>query len=214
MGFLINFGETEKFTPFEGSGADLLPFEGIVECVIEKVTSGESRQNNKMLIFTLVVKDDDAKGMRVVKRQPVAGTRSDGIPNVHGLLEILNSAWSADGLDDAQIKAKRDGLSGSEIDDVQIGQQLTGKTVYADVSSRQYQNNSGAQVWTSEVRNFKLKRHVEDAKPVGAHRRPLPPAPQAYLDGARSGNVGGSAVSASAPAAAPAVSGAKASDIV
>lgn len=199
MAFSINFGDTSDYTRFEGGGSELLPNDGVYTAEIVKITEGESKTGNKTLNFTFVVRDEDASGKRVMKTQPVTGVRKDNKANVHGLIDILSSAWSAEGLDKAAVDAQIQQLSGGQMTSEQIIQNFKGKLCYIDCAARSYISQAGTNVWTSDVRNMKLKDDFEAAKSINAHRRPLPLAAQKFLDG------DAPAVTTSATTAAPSV---------
>ena len=183
MSFKIEFTGADGYVPFEGSGSDLLNFEGMTFADIQEVETGEAQESgNKTMKFTLLVADEEQyqnaspKGCRLVKVIPVTGLRKDKKPNVVGLLAVLHSAYSSeDGTDDDKALARVKALNGKDIDADALCKSFKGKRVFIDVSSRQYTNNQGQLVWTSDVRNFVTKGKHTDAKAIGAHRRPLPP---------------------------------------
>lgn len=207
MGFNFGFGDTSTYTRFEGGGSELLPYEGLFEVEIDSVTEGKSKIGNFTIELGMIVKDEDARGKRLMKSQAVTGKRKDGKDNVVQLIAILESVWSADGLSDEEIQQKVLALSNQSTSSDQLTADLKGRSAYVEVTSRSYVNDSGSTVWTSDIRNFKLRQHVEDARGVNAHRRPLNAKAQAFLDGHR----GGVAATATATTSAPA---ANASDIV
>ena len=99
MAFDISFAGATEYTPYEG-GSDVYPFDGLTFGDIVKIEEGDSKTGNKMLIFTLACAEEEAKGLKVKKWVPVTGTRSDGKPNVLGLLE------DPDGGEDRHARAR------------------------------------------------------------------------------------------------------------
>lgn len=177
MALNINFGNTSEYTRWEGGGSELLPFDGIFTCKVTKITEGKAKSSgNDTLTFTLIVQDEDARGRTVLRTQAVSGVRKDGKPNVLGLIAILESAWSAEGLTDEGIQAKIQELAGKQLSTTELAEWLVGKEVYCEMQAQSFSGRDGRVVWTSNARNFKIKRELDDAKGVNAHRRPLPPA--------------------------------------
>lgn len=210
MGFNIDFAGADGYVPFEGSGSDLLNFEGFTFADIQEVEQGEAPDSgNKTLKFTMLVGDDEnyqgssPKGCRLVKTIPVTGNRKDKKPNVTGLLAVLHAVYSNDA-DDAAALTRVKGLSAQNIDADVLCTKLKGQRVHVDLGARQYTNNQGQLVWTSDVRNFITKGKYSDAKAIGAHRRPLPPGVGAGATAAAAPQQQGPSGPAPANSAAPA----------
>jgi len=173
MGFTINFAGAKDFTPFEGGG-DLFPFEGLTHGLVADIKESKAKSGNDMLVFTLVCAEAEAKGLKVKKYVPVTGMRSNGKPNVIGLLEALTSAYS-ESMPDADAVAKSRALEGQNLDSsVAIGA-LKGKPVYFEVKARVFQKDDGSSVWSSECSNFSMKGAYIEAKGNNTHHRNLPP---------------------------------------
>lgn len=173
MGFTISFAGAKDFTPYEGGG-DLFPFEGLTYGPILKIEEGQAKESkNQMLIFTIGCSENEAKGLKVKKWVPVTGMRSDGKPNVIGLLEAVASVYS-ESMSNEDAVAKARSLEGQNLDSGVILNQLTGKNVYFEVKARSYQRDDGTTAWSSELSNFKLKGQYLDMKNVGSHHRNLP----------------------------------------
>jgi hypothetical protein len=173
MGFTISFAGAKDYTPYEGGG-DLYPFEGKTFGKILKIEEGVAKESkNNMLIFTIGCEEAEAKGMKVKKWVPVTGNRSDGKPNVLGLLDVVASVYS-ENMNDEDAVAKARSLDGQNLDSAIITQQLTGKTVYYGVRARSYQRDDGTTAWSSEVENFTQKGKYSEAKSLNQHHRNLP----------------------------------------
>lgn len=174
MGFTISFAGAKDFTPYEGGG-DLFPFEGLTRGPILKIEEAQAKESkNQMLVFTIGCDEPEGKGLKVKKWVPVTGMRSDGKPNVIGLLEAIASVYS-ENMSNEDAVAKARGLEGQNLDSALIMQQLMNKIVYYEVKSRSYQRDDGTTAWSSELSNFKLKGQYTDMKNVGSHHRNLPP---------------------------------------
>jgi hypothetical protein len=200
MGFKIEFGKAPSdYTPFEGGGSDLFNFEGSVEAEITNVVEGKAKSSgNDMLTFTYVATDADCKGQRLVKSVPCSGMRSDDKPNVLGLLDVLNSVYSATEATDEAALAKVRALAGKGLGSDKLITVLKGKKVFLEIHAREYEADSGNMIWSSDVRNHITRGKHEANKSIGAHRRPLPAAAR-DAQGSTSTPVNGATTSASAP---------------
>jgi hypothetical protein len=212
MAFTIDFGN-EEFVPFEGGGSDLVPVEGAFELECEGIKEGKAESSgNQKLVFTFRTVDEKFGGYRVIKHIPVTGKRKDGKDNVQGLKEALFSMYSGVTGDEDQAKAKVNALLGKKMESDQLAAAITHKRYYGEISARQYENDKGQLVWTSELSSLISKQKYEDRK---SFRKAIPAAAQAQIGAGASASGGGSASASSGSAAdvlgtAPASNGAAA----
>lgn len=173
MGFTISFAGAKDYTPYEGGG-DLFPFDGLTFGKILKIEEAIAKESkNSMLVFTLGCDEAEARGLKAKKWVPVTGMRSDGKPNVLGLLDVVASVYSETmANEDAVAKARS--LDGQNLDSAVIINQLTGRTLYYEVRARAFQRDDGTSGWSSEVANFSLKGKYNDLKSIDQHHKKLP----------------------------------------
>src|SRR3990167_2245131 len=205
MAFDISFAGATEYTPYEG-GSDVYPFDGLTFGDIVKIEEGDSKTGNKMLIFTLACAEEEAKGLKVKKWVPVTGTRSDGKPNVLGLLDVVASVHSESLTTEAAI-AKSRALDGQQLNSAILIQQLTGKRVHYEVRARAFQRDDGTSGVNSECSNFVMKQKYIDAKAINSHHRPVDMTSLKAAPRATYGALGigiGTANGASAPSTQPA----------
>ncbi len=200
--FTINFGDTTTYSPYEGGGTDLLPFEGMVTALIEKVVPGKSQKSgNNTLAISVLVQDADAKGKRVMKTIPVSGVRKDGKLNVQGLLDLLRSAWSMAGVSAEDVANQIAGLNNGTMDSDVMVNDLKGKLVACEIVTRNFTSSSGVVVWTSDIRNFKDRAELQKAQEWKTHRKPLSPKAQEFLDNGGAADAAAAGGAGGAPAA-------------
>jgi hypothetical protein len=190
VGFTISFTGAKDYTPYEGGG-DLYPFEGKTFGKILKIEEAVAKESkNNMLVFTIGCEEPEAKGMKAKKWVPVTGLRSDGKPNVLGLLDVVGSVYSETMSDEDSI-AKARSLEGQNLDSAVIQSQLTGKTVYYEVRARSFQRDDGSTAWNSEIANFTYKGKYTESKGLNQHHRNLPPQVAGGAPAASGGQSGG-----------------------
>ena len=182
MSFQIDLGGASTYTPYSGSGSSLLNHDGIFTFLIADAKEGESRSGNKTIELTLVCQDDDEKGQRLMKAIPVTGNRKDGKPNVHALLALFRSIYTAGGSTDDEATAKVQSMSGA-LDSTKVIETIKNKNCIADVTSRVYTRQDGTQGASSDANNFVTAGKLESARSIGAHRRALPAAVVAAASG-------------------------------
>jgi hypothetical protein len=188
MSFTISFAGAKEYTPYEGGG-DLYPFEGQTFGQILKIEEAVAKESkNSMLVFTIGCAEPEAKGMKAKKWVPVTGMRTDGKPNVLGLLDVVASVYS-ESMSSEDAIAKARSLDGQNLDSNVIINQLTGKTVYYEVRARSFQREDGSSGWSSEIANFSVKSKYNDLKSIGQHHKELPK--QVTQGGSAGGAVGG-----------------------
>lgn len=181
--FNLDFSGASGFTPHEGGGgSDFLNFQGGSFGKIDSITDGESQASgNKTMTFGILLTDEEqyngvaAKGSRLVTTIPVTGMRKDKKSNIVRLLEVLNSAYSANFSDEESLQKVRalEGKQGVTFE--LIKKQLVGKEVWFDVHADEYTNKDGERVWNSKINNFITKAKYADLKNWGKHRKALPP---------------------------------------
>ena len=89
MTFKIEFQGADNYIPFEGSGSDLLNFEGLTFGDIQEVELGEAPDSgNKTMKFTVLVADDESVVDRVNVRA-LEGRRCSGLRVGEQLLDTF-----------------------------------------------------------------------------------------------------------------------------
>lgn len=178
---VITFKDAETFTPFEGKGSDLFPFQGLTYGQIKKVTEGSAESGNTTLTFEIVCREPADKqgrsgeGLRVVKTIPVTGLRKDGKANVLGLYEVLTSIYSGTEGSIEKAVAKIRELDGTQMDTKELADQMVETTVWFELQTKKFQRkDTGEDAWGSEVRNFVPKQKYSDQAAIDAHHRPNP----------------------------------------
>lgn len=203
MGFTISFAGADKYTgPFEGSSV-LFPWDGATYGDITEIETAKSKGGNDMLVFTLVAKEPGAEGLTIKKYVPVSGMRSDGVPNVFALLDVIASVVSAgDGVSDDDAVSAAQGLSGEQLTDEELKAKCLGKRAYFTVRAAPYDRKDGTKGWSSSVENMILRSSYESRVPN--QHSPLPAEATNRSSGASSGAAKAPAVQgqASAPATA------------
>lgn len=209
MAFDIEF-DNEEFVPFEGMGSDLLPKDGDFEFECTGVEEGESSTKNKKFVMTLIATDEDAAGNRIIKHVPVSGKRTDGKLNVLQLKEALFSLYSGVVATEDEAIAKVNALLGKKVNSDKLIEAMKGKKFWGTCNAQQFERDNGSIGWSSSLDSWISKQKYTARKDIGAHRKPLPPAAQAYKSGeaaeaapapAASNGAAHGAAAAAAPAA-------------
>lgn len=210
MAFDIEF-DNEEFVPFEGMGSDLLPKDGDFEFECTAIEEGESGNKNKKFVMTLIATDEDAQGNRIVKHVPVSGKRTDGKLNVLQLKEALFSLYSGVVETEDEAISKVNALLGKKVGSEKLMGAMKGKKFWGTCHAQQFERDNGSIGWSSSLDSWISKQKYDARKAIKAHRKPLPPAAQAFKSGADAETATSPATSngtaSTAAAAAPAGGG-------
>lgn len=192
MGFIVDFGDTSKYTVKTSQAkTDLVPKEGMYRAQIVSVDEGKSASGNMTLRFNMVISDPDASGLRVAKTIPVTGVNAKGQKNIDQLLPVYESILSTDTPADqlqAAVQKKTNGRKGNSSE---LIAEFLGKTVYLDIRVKPLTNDDGRVAWVSDVAFFISKDKLETFERRLAHRRALAPAAEQYRLGTGSSGAGG-----------------------
>lgn len=189
--------DLEGYVPFSnvsGPKRALLPFNGRVAVRPIAVVPGRAKPaqgqtvGNAKLHFDLEVLDEDAKGVVLVKDQPVEGRqKNDNKPNALGLVDALISSGLPQ---ETAIGLVKEGHPLPEI----AGLFLRGDAVlYVQVSENTFTptegKNAGKVYFNTQVDRWISKTDYEAAVAAKQHRQPLSPAARSYYEATQGGTV-------------------------
>ena len=170
-----------------GGGGGLLSHEGVYKFDVKKNLSTTSKSGNAMLEVTCVPSPDEAvyerkdgksfddNGIVVKTWVLLEGGYKDKDGNEREHIEKLWDVLASAGVPQDEINsyADRDDVTIEEIID-----QVGAGPVYATVRSEEYNGR-----YSSKIGYFRTPTAYADDAAIGSHRRRLPPAAQAQLDG-------------------------------
>lgn len=201
MAFNITMSNDYSFR--EGGGGDF-EYEGFFPYTIAEVTEGQSRSGNMTLKITFVCQHPQLEGKKVVRSIPVTGVNNRGGENVQQLMDLLVSAYTAQGKTLKEADAECSKLKGQSLSSDSVIQTITGMTVFAETVARVWTDSDGNERIGGEIKNFISRDKLERLKAADADVRPLPEALQQVIAARKSGG-DNTAVSASTGGTQPAL---------
>lgn len=200
--FEFSFAPYKGFQPYTGDGgSDMFPFDGLIEVKVGTITpyrtKGKDGVEGKPAVKVHgTAQDSDAGGLRVIDDVLCGGQDRNGEDLGRQFIEFMLSTGTT--LESIHKNAE----SGAKGSIQAIAKGLVGRTAYAEIEADVYDGKQ-----TTKVRNWVTKERYEQAKTIGAHRRPRRTVAAGAAAGGAGTAVGGGAANGVAPAAVPAAGG-------
>lgn len=195
--FVIDFTPHSEWEAYTGEGGNgRCPLDGQVAATITKIIPMMTKPKDGSVgkpaaIFHVTVQDEDnGKGVHLSTLVLCGGEDK----NQEALSRQLMAALHAAGTSVEKIRANA--KAGAKMNASQLFPALIGKTTYVEIVASSYKNRE-----TTDISDWSFKERYEQAKLVGAHRRPRAALTAAAVAGAASGyNLGGGSTANGTPA--------------